>query len=50
MAWKEMRGMRNFVTHQYFGISLTIIWDIVVNNIPVLKKQINDIIADLEKL
>jgi uncharacterized protein with HEPN domain len=45
--WKEMRGMRNFVTHQYFGVSLTIIWDIVVNDIPVLKKQIQDIISDL---
>jgi uncharacterized protein with HEPN domain len=46
--WKEMRGMRNFVTHQYFGVSLTIIWDIVANDIPVLKKQIGDIINDLE--
>jgi uncharacterized protein with HEPN domain len=47
--WKEMRGMRNFVTHEYFGVSLTIIWDIVVNDIPTLKKQIGDIINDLEK-
>jgi uncharacterized protein with HEPN domain len=45
--WKEMRGMRNFVTHQYFGVSLTIIWDIVVNDIPLLKRQIQDIINDL---
>jgi uncharacterized protein with HEPN domain len=47
--WKAMRGMRNFVTHEYFGVSLTIIWDIVVNDIPVLKKQIGDIISDLEE-
>lgn len=47
VGWKEMRGMRNFVTHQYFGISLTIIWDLVINDIPVLKKQIRDIICDL---
>jgi uncharacterized protein with HEPN domain len=46
--WKAMRGMRNFITHQYFGVSLTIIWDIVANDIPVLKKQIKDIIDDLE--
>ena len=24
VGWKEMRGMRNFVTHEYFGVSLTI--------------------------
>ncbi|GHT53981.1 hypothetical protein FACS189446_2630 [Bacteroidia bacterium] len=43
-----MRGMRNFVTHQYFGVSLTIIWDIVINDIPLLKKQIQGIINDLD--
>jgi uncharacterized protein with HEPN domain len=47
--WKEMRGMRNFVTHEYFGVSLSIIWSIVVNDIPTLKKQIEDIINDLER-
>jgi uncharacterized protein with HEPN domain len=46
--WKEMRGMRNFVTHQYFGVDLKDIWVTVVNDIPVLKKQIQDIINDLE--
>jgi uncharacterized protein with HEPN domain len=48
VAWVEMRGMRNFVTHQYFGISLSDIWSTVVNDIPILKKQIEDIISDLE--
>jgi uncharacterized protein with HEPN domain len=46
--WKEMRGMRNFVTHQYFGVELKDIWVTVVNDIPILKKQIQDIISDLE--
>jgi uncharacterized protein with HEPN domain len=26
LAWLEMRGMRNIVAHEYFGISLSIIW------------------------
>jgi uncharacterized protein with HEPN domain len=46
--WKTIRGMRDFVTHEYFRVSLTIIWDIVANDIPILKKQINNIIDDLE--
>ena len=49
VAWQEMRGMRNFVTHQYFGVELSDIWKTVVSDIPVLKKQIGDIIDDLEK-
>jgi uncharacterized protein with HEPN domain len=48
VVWKEMRGMRNFVTHQYFGVELSDIWNTVVNDIPVLNKQIGDIINDLE--
>jgi uncharacterized protein with HEPN domain len=47
--WKEMRGMRNFVTHQYFGVELSDIWHTVVNDIPTLKKQIGGIIDDLER-
>jgi uncharacterized protein with HEPN domain len=48
VAWIEMRGMRNFVTHEYFGVELSDIWSTVVNDIPVLKKQIGAIIHDLE--
>jgi uncharacterized protein with HEPN domain len=49
ISWKEIRGMRNFVTHQYFGVELSDIWDTVINDIPVLKEQILNIINDLER-
>ena len=48
VAWKEMRGLRNFVAHQYFGVELSDIWSTVVNDIPVLKRQILEIIEDIE--
>jgi len=48
VAWKEIRGMRNFVTHQYFGIELNEIWSTVIHDIPLLKKQIQKIIEDIE--
>ena len=47
VAWKEMRGMRNFVTHQYFGVELSEIWNTVINDIPLLKKQIQNIINEI---
>jgi uncharacterized protein with HEPN domain len=40
--------MRNFVTHQYFGIELSEIWSTVINDIPLLKNQIEKIIDDRE--
>ena len=48
VSWKEIRGMRNFVTHQYFGVELGEIWNTVINDIPLLKKQIQKIIVDIE--
>lgn len=44
-----MRGMRNFMTHEYFGLQLDTIWDAAVNDIPALKKQIQQIIHDIAK-
>jgi uncharacterized protein with HEPN domain len=48
ILWKEMRGMRNFVTHQYFGVELSDIWSTIINDIPLLKTQIQEIIDDIE--
>jgi len=48
VSWKEMKGMRNIVTHQYFGIELSEIWSTVINDIPLLKNQIQKIIEDIE--
>jgi uncharacterized protein with HEPN domain len=44
VAWKEMKGMRNFVSHQYFGVELNEIWSTVIYDIPLLKQQIQQII------
>ena len=48
VLWKEIRGMHNFVTHQYFGVELSEIWSTVINDIPLLKAQIQKIIEDME--
>ena len=40
--------MRNIVTHKYFGIELSEIWSTIINDIPILKNQIQKIIEDIE--
>jgi uncharacterized protein with HEPN domain len=48
IEWHKIRGMRNFMSHEYFGVRLETIWDTAVDNIPQLKNEIAQIISDLE--
>ncbi len=36
IPWHEMRGMRNFVVHEYFGVSNRILWDTIQTELPPL--------------
>ena len=47
IEWHKLRGMRNFMTHEYFGIKLEVIWDTAVEDTPVLRKHIQQIIQDM---
>lgn len=41
IEWFKIRGMRNFMTHEYFGIRMQTIWDTAINDIPVLATRID---------
>ena len=38
--WKMVRGMRNYIVHEYFQIDDVVVWGVVSTDIPVLRKQI----------
>lgn len=49
VLWQEIKSFRNKIVHEYFGIDARIVWDVVTNELPVLKQQVAMIRAGLEK-
>ncbi|MGC9060976.1 MAG: DUF86 domain-containing protein [Thermoplasmata archaeon] len=47
--WKGMIGLRNRIAHGYFGISITIIWEILKRELPPLKEKMKQILEKGEK-
>ena len=44
VPWYEMRGMRNFVVHEYFRASDSVIWDTIQVDLPPLLNLLNKIL------
>jgi uncharacterized protein with HEPN domain len=37
-----IKGLRNRIVHEYFGLSLAVIWAIVQTDLPVLAQQLSN--------
>lgn len=44
IQWKNMSGMRDRLIHDYIGVNYSIVWDVIINKIPALHKQISEIL------
>ncbi len=40
IAWRDIIDFRNLIVHEYFRIDLKLVWKIVEQELPILKKQI----------
>ena len=42
--WSNIKGFRNIIAHQYFGIDAEEVWGIILNELPILKRELEEVI------
>ena len=47
--WKIIAGSRDIIVHKYDGIDYSIIWNVIIKDLPILKEQIERIIQEEDK-
>lgn len=44
IPWRQMAGLRDVLIHDYMGISLKIVWNVVQNELPQLRIKILELL------
>lgn len=43
IPWYQIRGLRNRIIHDYEGVNLILVWDVIQEDLPVLHQQLEQL-------
>ncbi|MBF0608117.1 MAG: DUF86 domain-containing protein [Candidatus Magnetobacterium sp. LHC-1] len=49
IPWKKMSGMRDKMSHFYFGIDLEVVWHVVKEEIPMVKPLLKKVYEEMKR-
>ncbi len=49
VSWKRAIALRNILVHNYMAVDYSILWDTAMDDLPVLKKQVQKILEDISE-
>ena len=47
VPWTDVRAMRHVLVHEYFGIDVGIVWETVGHDLPVLRRELEELLKAL---
>ena len=47
IEWNQIIGMRHILVHEYFGMDFDLIWQVIINDLPILKQKVAKVLNSL---
>lgn len=47
VPWTQITGMRNIIAHEYLGLDMTIVWEVVEHHVHLLKEATEQVASEL---
>ena len=50
IPWRSINGFRNILVHEYFDVDMEAVWNVIIKDLPLLKKEIEKALVTENRL